>query len=413
MTDKFGGFLFKGPKLDDLDFPRIGAKIGVGEDIIHAFIDTETAGKSTDSKGRIIILYEPHVAYRNSKGAVRDKLVAAGLAYPKWGQKPYPKDSYVPFLKALAIDETVALLACSWGFPQVLGENYKMAGYDTPQAMVVDFLKDEDKQLEGMVNFIIAAGIDDDLRVIQKKLERGEKILASDCIPVVRVYNGSGYAKNGYHTKFAKNLNKWAAIPDTPYPAKGTTAPPKKVETAVNIYDGKPHEIVGNVQKRLDDLGYFEVGDLDSRYGSRTAGAITSFQNDNGLPLSTTIDDKLLAALMAAGPRPISDKRASTTVADLRKESVPEIQATDQTKTASYVGLGLAGFTGASEMLDAVKGSSEKLRAIWDFLEPMQAFVKDNLWLIMAAGAGFVIWKSGILQKIRVEKHREGSDLSA
>ena len=44
MTD-FNGFKGRAKKLDDVDLPRIGARIGVGEDELHAFVFEGGAGK--------------------------------------------------------------------------------------------------------------------------------------------------------------------------------------------------------------------------------------------------------------------------------------------------------------------------------------------------------------------------------
>jgi len=46
---------FKGAarRLDDIDLPRIGHLIGVGEDELHAVIDVEARGSGFDSLGRI------------------------------------------------------------------------------------------------------------------------------------------------------------------------------------------------------------------------------------------------------------------------------------------------------------------------------------------------------------------------
>ena len=167
MADRFNGFQFHGKKLDGFDFERIGKRIGVHEDVMRGVMDTEAAGKSTDTKGRLKALYEPHVAFRDSKGTIRNALVGHNLAYPKW-RKGYPADSYPRINQARAIDETVALKATSWGFPQLLGENFALAGYDTVQDMVADFQLDEDNQLEAMVNFIKSAGLDDELRAIEQ-----------------------------------------------------------------------------------------------------------------------------------------------------------------------------------------------------------------------------------------------------
>lgn len=51
----------KAKRIEDIDLPRIGAMIGVGEDEIHAVLDVESAGSGFDSKGRVKMLFEPHV----------------------------------------------------------------------------------------------------------------------------------------------------------------------------------------------------------------------------------------------------------------------------------------------------------------------------------------------------------------
>jgi hypothetical protein len=191
-------------RLADIDLPRIGAEIGVGEDEIHAILDTETSGSGFDAQGRPKALYEPHVAYRNSTGAVRSRLLIAGLAYPKWGERPYPKESYTRIKAAQQIDETVALKATSWGLGQILGENYTLAGYDTPQAMVQAFCDSEAAQLEGVVAFIKGKGLAGALR-------------SHDWVKVARGYNGASEATHGYHTKLSAAFRHWQQIPDTPY----------------------------------------------------------------------------------------------------------------------------------------------------------------------------------------------------
>ena len=114
MTD-FHGFKGAAKNLDDIDLPKLGARIGVGEDELHAVLDVETSGGAWDRQGRPKMLFEPHVFYRNLSGAARTQAMKTGLAYPKWGEKPYPADSYPSLLQAIAIDETAALRSASWG----------------------------------------------------------------------------------------------------------------------------------------------------------------------------------------------------------------------------------------------------------------------------------------------------------
>ncbi|WP_182422332.1 N-acetylmuramidase family protein [Aureimonas sp. ME7] len=203
--DRFNGFKGVARPLDDIDLPRLGYLIGVGEDEIHAVIDVETAGGAWDAKGRPKMLFEPHRFWKNlGAGSKRDRAAREGLAYPSWGEKPYPKDSYPRLSQAMAIDETAALKSASWGLGQILGENHAMLGYDTVQDMVLDFLDDADKHLEGMVNFILAAKLDPKLR-------------AHDWAGFARGYNGPQYAKHSYHTKLKTAFDWWSKKPDTPW----------------------------------------------------------------------------------------------------------------------------------------------------------------------------------------------------
>lgn len=210
MTD-FHGFKGKAKRIEDIDIPRIGARIGVGEDELHAFMDVEAAGSGFDSQGRPKMLFEPHVFYRNLSGAKRQKAITLGLAYPRWGMRPYPKDSYPVLLKAMEIDETAALKSASWGLGQILGENHKIVGYPTPQAMVLAFMDDEEEHLEAIVNFLIANHIDDDLKAHRWSV-------------VARVYNGPGYAKHNYDGRMAAAYAKWRKIKDTPWAPKAVEA---------------------------------------------------------------------------------------------------------------------------------------------------------------------------------------------
>jgi hypothetical protein len=196
-------------RVDDIDLPRIGATIGVGEDEIHAVLDVEAAGSGFDDQGRLKALYEPHKAYALSSGAVRAQLVSRGLAYPKWGQQPYPKDSYPRILAAIAIDEDIALRSTSWGLGQIMGFNAGAAGYPSARAMVEAFVDDEEVHLEAMVRFIVANGLDDELR-------------RRDWKGFARGYNGSGQVDH-YAGLLAKAFAKWAKIADTPYPPVPTT----------------------------------------------------------------------------------------------------------------------------------------------------------------------------------------------
>ncbi|GGD41823.1 N-acetylmuramidase domain-containing protein [Aureimonas glaciei] len=289
MTD-FRGFKGAAKLLDDIDLPKLGARIGVGEDEMHAVIDVETSGGAWDRQGRPKMLFEPHVFYRNLDGATRDKAVAVGLAYATWGAKPYPADSYPRLLQAMAIDETGALKAASWGLGQILGENHAMAGFATPQAMVLVFLDDAEAHLAAMVAFIIASGLDDDIR-------------RHDWSGFARGYNGPGYAKNRYHLKLATAFAKWSKIRDTPWSQADAVAAANDNAaidaSPVALSRGDKGDQVKALQTQLRDAGVY-AATLDGDFGAATEAAVRSFQKSRGLTVDGWAGLKTVAALSAA-----------------------------------------------------------------------------------------------------------------
>lgn len=198
-------FTGKAIRLQDIDLPRIGRLIGVGEDEIHAVIDVESRGSGFDDEGRVAMLFEPHVFWRELPDDQRRVAQIEGLAYPSWGERPYPKDSYPRLQDAIAINRNAAMRSASWGMGQIMGFNHGLCGYSCAEAMVTAFRDSEAVQLEAMVRFIITAGLDDELR-------------RHDWRGFARGYNGPNYAKNTYHIKLARAFAKWARIRDTKYP---------------------------------------------------------------------------------------------------------------------------------------------------------------------------------------------------
>jgi len=202
------GFKGRATRLADIDLPRLGQVIGVGEDEIHAVIEVETSGGGFDSAGRPKMLFEPHIFWAELAPHRREAAAGQGLAYPKWGTRPYPKDSYPRLELALRIDRPAALRSASWGLGQILGRNARAAGYADAETMVAAFCDAEAAHLRAMITFIQTEHLDDDLR-------------RHDWSGFARGYNGAGYAAHGYHTRLAEAFAKWSRIRDTPLPPGG------------------------------------------------------------------------------------------------------------------------------------------------------------------------------------------------
>jgi len=388
MPFDFDTFKGEAEALDALDIPRLAHRIGAGEDELHAFYEVEAAGSGFDTQGRPKMLFEPHVFYRNLTGAKRDEAVAKGLAYRRWGKQPYPRDSYPRIKEAMKIDRTAALLSASWGRGQILGENFSTAGYSSVEQMVNAFMQDEEEHVEAMIKFILANGIDDDIRA-----HRWET--------VARVYNGAGYKTHGYHTKLAAAFRKWQGRADQSW------APDVPDSAGPGIQNG---EQLKQVQRRLRELGYHEAGNPDGVWGTKTRAAVLAFRADNGLPIYAGIDDDLLALLMVAPAREVADVRANATVEDLREQGSRTIQDADTAETAGKVATGVGVVVGAGELVDQLSEKVGILNGMAEQLQPVQAFITDNIWLVLLGVGGFVIWKSGLIKKWRLIDHQEGKN---
>lgn len=192
---------FNGPARSRSPQALVSAADALGCDVaaVRAVVQVEARGKGFDDKGRPLALFEPHVFYRNLFGAKLKQAVAAGLAYANWKPGAYPKDSYPRILRAIAIDEAAALKATSWGLPQILGENFKEAGYSSPAALVQDYTRGEDEQIASMAKFIRSKGLH---RHLQKLNWEG----------FARGYNGPGFKKNAYDSKLARAYARFSGV---------------------------------------------------------------------------------------------------------------------------------------------------------------------------------------------------------
>jgi hypothetical protein len=373
-------FTGTGERLSANCVERSAALIGCEPAALRAVIEVEAAGSGFDAKARPKMLFEPHLFYAGLSGPARAQALAQGLAYKRWGEKPYPRTSeenYRRLALAMRLDEDAALRACSWGLPQILGANHAKAGYSGAADMVADMLTGENAQIEAMARFIIASNLAKPLR------ERNWAAFA-------RGYNGPGYAKNAYDKKLASAFARFARAR-----APQLSPPRDEVDDARVFF----------VQERLRALGYFEVGKIDGLWGSRTRGALLAFKADNGLPLNEAIDEHAILALSGADPRAVDPVRALAT-----PEEVAASSATAASARRSKFGAALAGF--CASMSGALWGTLESFGSAASLLAPIRDVVRDAppwLWFVAATVVAYSIWRSADQTETRlVEDYRAG-----
>ena len=183
MTDFVGAARPRSPQ----GLAEAAALLGCEPAALAAAIEVEAAG--SDRRRRPKCLFEPHVFHRLLPVPERARAAAAGLAYPRWGEQPYPRDSYPRLLAALALDRRAALESCSWGLPQIMGGNHRAAGYGSAEAMVEAFRAGEDEHLAALGRFIAAHP------AMRAALCR------RDWSAFARAYNGPGDSRHAYDAR--------------------------------------------------------------------------------------------------------------------------------------------------------------------------------------------------------------------
>ena len=156
------------------------------------------------------------------------------------------------------------------------------------------------------------------------------------------------------------------------------------------------------IQQQLKDLGYFEVGMVDGRYGPRMRAAILAFRADNGLGLSPDVDPVLAQALQRAKPRAVSRERAEG-----KPKGSRIVKAADAQIVSGVVGMAGAA---ASVVVPAVE-TAERAK---DVTERTVGLLNLSDWLLPAlpwAGAAIfliVILLAWRAKAARIEDHRTG-----
>ena len=198
MTIPFKG---AGKPRDRDDLMATALHLGIPLAAFKAVVEVEARSSGFDARGRPTALFERHIFWRQLRDTPsrQARAVAEGLAYPKWGQKPYPKGSdgvYDEIQRACEIDREAALMSTSWGMGQIMGFNYRMPKCRDVEHLVEEAMESESLQLYHMAAFIKEADLAGDLKRL-------------DWAAFARGYNGPGYARNGYDKKLAEAYKRF------------------------------------------------------------------------------------------------------------------------------------------------------------------------------------------------------------
>lgn len=151
---------------------------------------------------------------------------------------------------------------------------------------------------------------------------------------------------------------------------------------------------VETIQRKLDRLGYHEVGEPNGRWGGKTAAAIAAFKNDRGMEGAPVIDAALKSeidrCLLDGWTRPISEERANIT----EKEIAPSAPAVQQTLRQRFWALwgGICSIFAA-----AFNAISNSFNSVKDHVQPFMDFFTDVpawMWFVGITAACVLIYVS-------------------
>lgn len=174
------------------------ALLGIELAAIQAVAEVEAPMGGFLPSKRPVILFESRVFHERT-GGIYD-LSHPQISTPKWvrnylgGEREYER-----LEEAMQLDRLAALASCSWGKFQIMGFNYRSAGYGGIEAFVVGMKVSERAQLIAFANVLRAWNLVDHLKH-HRWAQFAER------------YNGVGYRQNRYDEKLMAAYEKYARL---------------------------------------------------------------------------------------------------------------------------------------------------------------------------------------------------------
>jgi hypothetical protein len=161
-------------RLSDFDYMMAALRLGVEPAVIKAVAYIESNGIGFYDNGNVKLRLEP-------------QFLARYQSSPKY---------FTTFSSAYDYDPKAAILSTSFGAFQIMGFNYKAAGYSTPEGFYRSMKRSAVSQLNAFVNFIQANNL-------------AQYLKTKNWAAFAYRYNGPGYKANSYDTKLQTYYNKF------------------------------------------------------------------------------------------------------------------------------------------------------------------------------------------------------------
>jgi RHS repeat-associated protein len=163
-------------------------KLGVSIASVRAVYKVETGGNAFRDNGDAKILFERHYFHNYTDGKYDN--TNPEISNAKRGGYGKYSEQIGKLNTAVSLDEGAGYKSASYGGFQIMGANFKEAGFDTVKEFASTMMsKDEDKHLTAFVSFIMSND------KLLKALQDG------NWAAFAKIYNGPSYKDNDYDTK--------------------------------------------------------------------------------------------------------------------------------------------------------------------------------------------------------------------
>jgi hypothetical protein len=183
--------------LTEQDYINAAKDLGCEVASIKAVAEVEGRGSGFFASGEPKILFERHKFYKYTNGAFAQS--NPDLCNRTSGGYGKESEQHPKLQRAAALNRDAALMSCSWGAFQVMGEHWKTLGYSSLQDFVNMMYRSEADHLDSFVRYIKAFGLQSHLK------NKNWAVFAKG-------YNGPGYKANNYDVKMAAAYKKYSKI---------------------------------------------------------------------------------------------------------------------------------------------------------------------------------------------------------
>jgi hypothetical protein len=182
--------------ISEEEFVEAARALGCETAAVKAVVATELGVRNAfDELHRPTILFERHYFYKLTNGKFAtshpDICSSQAGAYGKFSEQ-YPK-----LERAMKLDKSAALRSASWGAFQIMGDNFRQAGFASVEDFVAAMKESVEKQVAAFISFV------------KNSATLSRAIRQKDWTTFARTYNGPGYAANQYDVKMKQNYEKF------------------------------------------------------------------------------------------------------------------------------------------------------------------------------------------------------------